>query len=376
MLIIVITFDQFSYDNFHSKKDRIYRVLSTNTISTESFNELATSPIPLGAEVFRNTSTIEDYIVINNSFSGDISYEGSTLALNGLYVSENFFNLFDFPLIGGAPDKVLVDLYTMVLTEDAAKKNFGKNEAIGKEIMLDSIIYKVTGIIPKTKIKSHIQFEGIASLSSLVAKAKMKGEKDPTLNWKNYWSSYTYFLIKEGVNPESLYPLLDKIGAEHYATDDEHKFKFNFQPLTKITPGPLLSNELGMSMPKPFIIFLAGLALVIIVSAAFNYTSLSVARSLLRAKEVGVRKTLGATKGQIITQFLFEAVMIAILSSFVGFIILQALIPGFSGMKLMSMIQIRPEQNISIYIWFFCNWFNIWGFTIYFYFKLSTNKSF
>ncbi|KKL84229.1 hypothetical protein LCGC14_1966830, partial [marine sediment metagenome] len=124
------------------------------------------------------------------------------------------------------------------------------------------------------------------------------------------------------------------------------------QPLDKIVPGPLLGNEIGVFLPKVFILFLGGLALVIIVSAAFNYTSLSVARSMLRAREVGVRKTFGATRSQIITQFLLEAVVIAVISLLLAFLLLQYLLPAFSGMQMMSLMEIRPEQNIKIYIWF------------------------
>ncbi len=98
--------------------------------------------------------------------------------------------------------------------------------------------------------------------------------------------------------------------------------------------------------------FLGGLALVIIISAAFNYTSLSVARSMLRAKEVGVRKTFGANRSQVIIQFLPEAVVIAIISLLLAVALLQYLLPAFSGMQMMSLMEIRPEQNIIIYLWF------------------------
>ncbi|GAI72118.1 unnamed protein product, partial [marine sediment metagenome] len=92
---------------------------------------------------------------------------------------------------------------------------------------------------------------------------------------------------------------------------DDEKFDLSFylQPLMKIVPGPLIGNELGFFLPSVFVIFLVGLVLVIIISAAFNYTSLSLARSLLRAKEVGVRKTVGALRRQIIVQFLLEAIL-------------------------------------------------------------------
>jgi len=105
-------------------------------------------------------------------------------------------------------------------------------------------------------------------------------------------------------------------------------------------------------MPKVFIIFLGGLALVIIISAAFNYTSLSVARSMLRAKEVGVRKTFGAFRSQIIIQFLSESVVIAVISLLFSIALLQFLLPAFSGMQMMSLLEIRPEQNTKVYLWF------------------------
>ncbi|RPH31331.1 MAG: FtsX-like permease family protein [Bacteroidales bacterium] len=353
MLIIVIILDQYAYDNFHSKKDRIYRVLSDNTIATDIKIRFASSPIALSNEISKSSTLIEDFVVLENSYSDEAKYKGSSLEVKSLFASEHFFKLFDFPLRGGKPEDVLKEPFTVVLTEDAAKKIFGKDEALGNEVIIDSLTYKVTGIIPKTKYKSHIQFEVLASLSSAEAKAKMKNKKNFGLDWKNYYSGYVYFLLKKDVNPDDFNPIFDKITAEKYATDKENKVKFRLQQLTKITPGPILGNEVGLAMPKVFIYFLIGLALVIMISAAFNYTSLSIARSLLRAKEVGVRKTIGASRGQIIAQFLIEAVMIALISAFIGFVILQSLLPAFAGMKMMSILQIRPEQNIMVYLWFF-----------------------
>ena len=98
---------------------------------------------------------------------------------------------------------------------------------------------------------------------------------------------------------------------------------------------PLLGNEIGLFLPKVFIIFMGGLALVIILSAAFNYTSLSIARSLMRAREVGVRKTVGASRRQVIFQFLSEAILVSIISLIIAYILLQILLPGFTGMKMM-----------------------------------------
>ena len=108
-----------------------------------------------------------------------------------------------------------------------------------------------------------------------------------------------------------------------------------------------------MFLPKPFVIFFAGLAIVIMLSAAFNYTSLSIARSLTRAKEYGIRKSFGASRGQLVSQILTEAVILALISLFFAFIILQLLVPAFSGMKFMTLLKIDPHQNLTSYLAYF-----------------------
>jgi len=146
---------------------------------------------------------------------------------------------------------------------------------------------------------------------------------------------------------------LDEISTKNYKDLEEVDFSFYLKPFKKIVPGAFIGNEIGVFLPKVFIIFLGGLSLIIIISAAFNYTSLSMARALLRAKEVGVRKTIGASRRQIIFQFLAEAILVAIFSLLIAVVLLQFIIPGFSGMKLMSLLEINPKQDIVVYFWFF-----------------------
>lgn len=137
-------------------------------------------------------------------------------------------------------------------------------------------------------------------------------------NWETGWGSWIYLLLDKQAALWSIQQTLDQISFEKYKNLEDSNYSFYLQPFNKIVPGPLLGNEIGVFLPKVFILFLAGLALVIIISAAFNYTSLSVARSTLRAKEVGVRKTFGAFRSQVIYQFLVEAVVIAVISLIFG----------------------------------------------------------
>ncbi len=234
-----------------------------------------------------------------------------------------------------------------------ARKYFGDEDPVGKFLDIDSIgSFEVVGIIEETKNKSHVQFEVLASAKTLESLENAGKIKNLSGNWGNYYTNYAYVVLIENADLTNVQNALDAISIEKYEDNDEYNLSFYLQPLEKIVPGPLLSNELGLYLPKVFVIFLAGLALVIIISAAFNYTSLSLARSLLRAKEVGVRKTIGATRKQIIIQFLLEAVLITMVSLIFAYLLLQVLLPAFSGMQLMSLLEIRPEQNFVVILWF------------------------
>ncbi|MCK5692006.1 MAG: ABC transporter permease, partial [Bacteroidales bacterium] len=352
MVIIVVILDQYSYDEIHTKKDQIYRVQQVDSLDNISL-KIASNPYALGTELRDNYAVAEKVVILNGQFRGDGLYKDTRLPLSGLYTNSEFFEVFDFKLENGSVDKILDEPYTMVLSSDAAHKFFGEEDPVGKFIEIDTLgAYEVRGVVAKTKEKSHIQFEVLFSLSTLEILDQRRDEPRFVNNWETGYGSWIYLLLDENSDPEDIQKIIDQISIEKYKDNEETKFSFYLQPLDKIVPGPLLGNEIGSFLPKVFILFLGGLALVIIISAAFNYTSLSVARSMLRAKEVGVRKTFGATRSQVIIQFLMEAVVIAIISLLLAIVLFQFLLPAFSGMQMMSLMEVRPEQNTTIYIWF------------------------
>jgi putative ABC transport system permease protein len=350
MLIIVVILDQFSYDDMHTKRERIYRVQQVDSLSTLSL-KIASNPYALGTEL-RDNYAIAEKVVILNNFGVEGVYHDTRLEFKGLYANTAFFDVFDFSLQDGSAAGILDEPYTMVLSRETADKFFGDEDPVGKFIEIDTLAYEVKGVVARTKKKSHIQFEALISLPTLEILDRKRDEPIFVNNWETGWGSWIYLLLDENADLGSIQNILDRISTEKYKDNDETNFSFYLQPMDKIVPGPLLGNEIGFFLPKVFILFLAGLALVIIISAAFNYTSLSVARSMLRAKEVGVRKTFGAFRSQVIIQFLVEAVVIAVISLLLAFVLLQFLLPAFSGMQMMSMLEIRPEQNTKIYLWF------------------------
>jgi putative ABC transport system permease protein len=354
MLIIVVIADQFKYDDFVSKKDRIYRIESINNNSTYSLKNYASTAYPLYDKLVNNYALVEDAVVLNNSFNDNGIYNEKRIAINGFYANESFFRLFDFEIIQSSTEEQLKEPFTILLKEEIAEKFFGTENPLGKFISVDSLgEFKVTGIIKKPINKTQFQFDVLVSSSTIDILEKSEKISEISNNWSSYWSNYIYILVNNNNNLENIQAALDEISKENYADLEEEDVSFYLKPFNKIVPGAFIGNEIGTFLPKVFILFFAGLALVIIISAAFNYTSLSMARSLMRAKEVGVRKTLGATRYQIIFQFLAEAILIAIFALVFAFIILQFILPGFSGMKLMSLLDISPSQDFSIYIWFF-----------------------
>ncbi len=352
MLIIVVIQDQYSYDKIHTKSERIYRVQQVDSLASIGL-KIASNPYALGTELRDNYALAEKVVILNNNFGGEGVYKDTRLAFNGLYTNTEFFDVFDFKLEDGSVEGILDEPYTMVLSRETADKFFGDEDPMGKFIEIDTLgSYEVKGVVAKTRQKSHIQFEALISLSTLEILDQRRNEPRFVNNWETGWGSWIYLLLDEKSDLKSIQLIFDQISIEKYKDLEDTNYSFYLQPLDKIVPGPLLGNELGVALPMVFILFMGGLALVIIVSAAFNYTSLSVARSMLRAKEVGVRKTFGAKRSQVIIQFLLEAVVIAVISLVMAIVLLQFLLPAFSGMQMMSLLEIRPEQNTKIYLWF------------------------
>ncbi len=354
MLIILVLQDQFSYDTFHKNRDRIFRIQSKDNLSKIALNKFASTTWPLANELKDNYPFIEDIVALNSNFNGEGISDEKRFEVVGFFATPSFFNLFDFKLKNSLASNPLNEPSSIVITEELANKFFGDNDPIGKTIIFEKYgNLKVTGVIPKMKQKSHIQFEALISAETLSSLEKEKKIDAITDNWEQFFSSYVYVMLKKNIRQSDLDTALVKIGKLKYPENGKVNLSFYSTPLSKIVPGPLLANEIGMFLPKPFVILFAGLAIIIILSAAFNYTSLSVARSLTRAKEYGIRKSFGASRGQLLSQILTEAVILALISLFFAFIILQLLVPAFSGMKLMTLLKIDPHQNLTSYLAYF-----------------------
>ncbi len=366
LLIILMLFDLLQYDKFHDKEDRIYRVI---TKSDRSGGLVATSPMPLKNTLLRDYNGIEKVVRFKGMLGGDITYGDHTIPLAGYYTDEDLFSVFGFKLNTGDPITALKEPFSLVLSEEAAKKLFKEEDPMGKvvsfndrgmnmlgfdldvkDIMLGD--FTVTGIVRDNNMKSHINFDILVSMSTLESLITSGIEDYDMDSWRDIWNTHIYFLSQEGKTKAELTQILDNISQVKYEAFEDFKATFQLQPLTEISPGKMLSNPMSIRMPIEGFYFLSILALIIIFSACFNYTNLTIARSLSRMKEIALRKINGAYRIQIFTQFTIEAVIISLIALVISVLLLQLIKPGFSGLWINKYMAIGLEENLMAYLFF------------------------
>jgi len=323
LLVIAFLSDLFSYDDFHEKKDRIYRVITTNQYLDEPPRDLASTSVKAGKKIQATITGVEELTLMRRQFGGDAEIKEAKFPISGLWADESFFNVFTFPLLQGNPATALKEPYSLVLTEKTAKKLFGDADALGKSVKFDTVNYVVTGVLKDIPKFSHIQFEVLVSFSTVeLQKPDFDGD---FLSWENVYSNYIYLVLPENGDPQTLQTNLDKLSANENTNIENRRISLTLQPLHEIVVGKNLSNPIGPTFNIIGVWVLIGLAFVIILSACFNYTNLSIARSLRRSREVGIRKIIGALKRQVQSQFIVESVIISLLALFFSFLLYMLL---------------------------------------------------
>lgn len=359
MAIIMLVADQLTYDRHNPHHDRIYRVNSyrvdNNGVSTGSIKN-ATSPMPLGEELAEKYTGVEKVVRIKRGFGNnwlELENQNVNIPLKGFFADAGALNFFGHKLAFGDASTALESPYSVVLTKKAAEKLFQQENALGLTIKVGDIgTYTVTGVLEDTDNKSHIVFEALASMSTITSlQAEGKFGNDLS-NWMDFWGSWTYVLLESGKTDADIRPALDKIYEDHIApvsNPDVYKAKFDLQSITAITPGPLVNNPVGPSLPWAFVYFLSALAAIIMLTSCFNFTNLSIARSLKRAKEIGVRKVTGAHRWQIFVQFLVESVVISFCALILALVLLVIVKPLMLQLTFARLFMWDLEANYVVY---------------------------
>lgn len=356
LLLITIVHSQFNFDRFHSSADRIYRIESFSNNGPRIFSGYASSPLPFRNMLYDKYAYFDGYTTLRSDFRGEAQTTEKVLDVKGMLADELFFEVFGFPLIEGNPETALKESFSVVLTTTTAEKFFGKRESyLGETLEFTGKgVFKVTGVIDLAGLKSHMSFDALGSMSTLALVGDDQGFWDrKNDNWNNLWVGYNYFRLREGVEPAQVEATLAAIAEENIKWEEgRDTYSFEVAPITEIATGTMHNNELGFYLPNLVLFFFAFLALIVMVTALFNYTNLSLAKSLTRAREIGVRKVSGATRQQLVQQFVIESVIMALLSLSLAVVLLWFMIPAFNGLEIFTLVKVNFEFSVDAFPYF------------------------
>jgi ABC-type antimicrobial peptide transport system permease subunit len=375
MLILLYVKDEVSYDQFHSQKANIYRMVRRmqNTDGSSAGGD-GYSPLIPGERYAANIPEVKGYVRIINNFQ-DIQRKGSIISQQILLVDPNFLTVFSFPLKSGNPQTALTQPHTIVITEEMAKREFGTADALGKTILVKTDEpantsantpasaapaafqpYTVTGIAENCPENSSIKFEALALLNPQAPRFA---------EWQNNWLGgllNTFLVLTPGADPNRVESRMKNIyeTEAHSQLADAHKAgmkwtpQFVLQPLTATHLSkdyPPIDGLVDASSPV-FSYILSGIAGFILLIACINFVNLTVARSLRRAKEIGIRKVIGSSRSQLVIRFMGESAVFCIIAFTLAIALVQLLLPLFNELsgKALALSYLLDTRLVAQYI--------------------------
>jgi len=362
MLIFLYTKDEVSYDRFHEKKDQIYRVTAQvlDDKGHEAFKGVKTGLVH-GPAFKQDIPEIEDFVRVEHS-SFIVKKGKETFNQDVLFVDDNFFSVFSFPLIYGSPKKVLPDLNSIVLSDETAKKYFGATDVIGKTLELEMNgkfePFTVSGVSKRSPQNSTIKF-------SMLLPMKFREKIDPDKSWLNMFIS-TFMVLNPKADPKIVSAKMIRIyedKAKDQLKEAKERDNFNYsviwglQPLLQIhlSKDYTAQDELTDASSPVNSYILTGIAVFILIIACINFINLTIARSLKRSKEIGIRKVVGGQRKQLIRQFLGESFIVCFISFAFAIVLATIALPVFNDLanKRLSLSYLLDTQLILGFVGLF-----------------------
>ena len=327
LLIVLYVNDELSYDQFHVNKNRIYRINTGMRGDGKATN--MNGQIAAGPSLQREFPEIESYVRFRKFGWNEkrvVAYKDRRFYESGFLLADStLFHIFTFPLIEGDPDRALVAPNSIVITRSIAKKYFGNEEPMGKRLLIDQnndgkfIDFTVTGIADDPPSNSSIQFGLIGSMTS---------ETQTFFPW-SLEALFTFVLVRPGTNVAALQAKLPVFMQKQLGP--RTPVSLHLQSLNDIRLYSPLHGKWTVPGDAKAIYILSAVAFLILLIASINFVNLSTARSARRAKEVGMRKVLGAQRRQLVRQFLGESVILTAVSVMVSLVLVEVLLPWFNG---------------------------------------------
>jgi len=358
LLILIYVADELSYDRFNVNANRIYRIDNDVKFGGGSVS-LAVAPAPAGPTFLRDFPEVEKEVRFRHNGGRLVKKGNQNIKEESVILADStLFEVFTLPMIAGDPHTALKDAHTVVITERMAEKYLDATPAtmstvVGRTLTInDSILYKVTGVIRNIPSNSHFHFDFFLSLT----------ESEEAKHTDDAWLSgnfQTYILLRKGADPKKLDAKLDDLvkryvapllqNAVHISLEDFKKSGnicvFYLTPLTAIHLHSNKIAELDANGNVQYVYIFSAIAVFILLIACVNFMNLSTARSANRAKEVGIRKVLGSLRKGLVGQFLFESVLISLISLVLALVLAGLLLPVFnqlSGKQMSIGVFARP----------------------------------
>jgi ABC-type antimicrobial peptide transport system permease subunit len=350
ILILLWIHDEQSYDEFHANKDRIYEVWNRVPFDGKISCWNTVSALTARA-VEKDLPEVERAVRVGSNSNNLLSVGDKKIIKPGMLVDTGFLQMFTFPLLKGDAATALNDMHSVVLTERTAKSLFGSEDPMGKIIKIENKDnFTVTGVLKDLPENTRFQFEYLVPWSYL------KYREGTDLGWNDN-STPTYIMLKPNATYASVAAKI-KVLKQHYSDEAKTmKWELFIYPLERwqlyssFTNG--VEDNKGRSTFVKLFSIIAGLILLI---ACINFMNLSTARSEKRAKEVGIRKVVGAQKSTLISQFIGESVFIALLAGIVAIVIVQICLPGYNGLT---------NKKLSINFSNIYTWISFTGFILF-----------
>lgn len=330
LLIITMFAYVCTYDNFHANKDRIFRVISSHEKGVQKY-DMASAPVQLADKLKSNLPGIEKVTRIESNFREDVLINNNNIPVQGFYVDPEFLSIFSFPLLQGNANTALQKPNSIILTESSAKKLFGDEAAFGKTIeIVKRGSFEITGILKDPPRNTHLSFESLVSYSTLPL--PQSGDVIRYESPFQHGLEFVYMLVRDEQQTVIIESYLSK-AADEIGRNSDAKISYTLQSLTSINPGQdlaMLTGGLGAQWSYGGFIMFGIVALLILLPACFNYTNISIARALKRAKEIGLRKTMGGVRRQIFFQFIAETTvvtLISLLGALLIFLLIRNVVP-------------------------------------------------
>jgi putative ABC transport system permease protein len=331
VILHYVSFER-SYDRFHKESDRIYRLRYERYSEDGESVRFASCCPPVALRIRKMFPEVEKVARIFR-YQASVSYLEQKFFEERLFFAEaEFFEIFDFQFLRGDPVKGLRNPNTAFISESTARKYFGRDDPLGKMIMLDKkSVYQVVGIFADIPENSHIKFDIVLPWSNLL---DILGT-----DYEDSWGdsgAYTYILFRKGVDMAAFREKLDAVAEKEFG-EALRQYKLTMQlPLQRLTDIHLSSHyqqEYEVNGDNNSVNLLFAIAMLIIAIAWVNYINLSTARSLTRAKEVGLRKVNGASRSQLMSQFLMEIILLNLFAIGLTLLLLEFLLPRFSRLS-------------------------------------------